>query len=103
MRSATAPGISVNITFEQSLGTKNDDNDYTQWIAKFSSETFDNQRFGGTMARVSELITYYIEKIIEQTLEACIANAEEWYKDKPEVKDEVYALHGALKELCGAS
>jgi len=94
-------GIEANIVFEQSLKTKVD-NDYNLWIAKFTSETFGDQRFGGTLERASELITIFIEQIIRQTLEACIANKEEWYKDKPEVKEELYDLHAVLAGLGGA-
>lgn len=93
-------GIDATVSFEQVLKTGSD-NDTSLWIAKFNSETFDNQRFGGTIERVSELVTIFIEQITRQTLEACIANADDWYKDKPEVKDELYDLHAALVGLGG--
>jgi hypothetical protein len=93
-------GVDATITFEQILKTR-EDNNSTLWIAKFTSETFGDQRFGGTVERVSELITIFIEQIIRQTLEACIANSEEWYKDKPEVKVELYDLHAVLVGLGG--
>lgn len=91
-------GVDAAIAFEQVLKTR-EDNNPNFWIAKFNSETFDNQRFGGTIERVSELVTIFIEQIIRQTLEACIANADEWYKDNPEVKSELYDLHAVLVGL----
>ena len=94
-------GVDVSITFEQSLRTRYD-NDYNSWVAKFSSETFGDQRFGGSIVRVSELVSIFIEQIVRQTLEACIANADEWYKDKPEVKPELYELYDALSGLGGS-
>lgn len=93
-------GVDASVTFEQTLKTRAD-NDYDIWLARFTSEAFGEQRFGGTIGRVSELVTIYIEQIIRQTLEACIANADEWYKDKPEVKDELYDLHAVLTGLGG--
>lgn len=90
--------IDATISFEQVLNTVTA-SDTSLWIAKFNSETFDNQRFGGTIERVSELVTIFIEQIIRQTLEVCIANSDDWYKDKPEVKDELYDLHTVLVGL----
>lgn len=86
-------GVSVIIQFEQSLGTQNANNDTHLWVGRFLSESLGSQRFGGTQERVSELLTAYISQLIGQTLEACIANANDWYKDKPEIIEEVYNLY----------
>lgn len=95
-------GADASVSFEQSLKTRADnDYDYDLWVAKFSSETFGDQRFGGSIGRVSELVNIFIEQIVRQTLEACIANSDEWYKDKPEVKPELYELYSALSNLGG--
>lgn len=91
-------GIDAAITFEQSLRTRVD-NDFDLWIVKFTSEILGDQRFGGTLERVLELVTVFIEQVIRQTLEACIANADDWYKDKPEIKEELYELHTTLVSL----
>jgi hypothetical protein len=58
--------------------------------------------FGGTIERVSELVTIFIERIIRETLEACIANVDDWFNDKPEVKAELYNLHAVLMDLGGS-
>lgn len=92
-------GISATITFEQSLGTKNANQDQDLWVAKVSSPQIGDQRFGGTKERVSELLVEFMVAFSLQTLEACIANADEWFKDKPEVKNEVYTLHNAITDL----
>lgn len=89
-------GVSAIIQFEQSLGTQNYNNDTSLWVARFLSESLGNQRFGGTQERVSELVTEYISQLIGQTLEACIANADEWYKDNQSIKEEVYNLYEEL-------
>lgn len=93
-------GVEATVTFEQSLRTKID-NDFNLWIVKFTSDAFGDQRFGGTIERATELVSIYIDQLISQTLEACIANADEWYKDKPEVKEELYDLHAVLVGLGG--
>lgn len=92
--------IDATITFEQVLKTREDSNPDI-WIVKFTSDAFGDQRFGGTIERATELVTIYIDQLISQTLEACIANAAEWYKDKPEVKEELYDLHAVLVGLGG--
>ena len=89
-------GLSAKITFSQTISTTNPENTHL-WVALFESEDFGNQRFGGTLERVMELVSGFIYQIVEQTLEACIANAEEWYADKPEVKDELYELYHSFK------
>lgn len=86
-------GVSVTIKFEQTLGTQNSNVDGNLWVANFMSEALGSQRFGGTRERVSELVTEYVNTLSQQTLEACIANADEWFKDKPGVKDAVYDLY----------
>ena len=89
-------GVWGGVTFEQSLGTKNANEDTTIWTGTFKSDVFGEQRFGGTTERVSELVGTFIKEISQQTLEACMANAEQWYKDKPNVKDEVYQIYSEL-------
>lgn len=91
-KKCSCKGVDASVSFEQDLKTRLE-NDYDIWIAKFKSDIFGDQRFGGSIERVSELVTIYIDQISKQTLEACIANADEWYKDKPEVKDELYDLY----------
>lgn len=95
-------GTKVNIKFKQSLSTDSDGN-YDQWIAKFISKTFGNQQFSGSAEKVSELVTLYIKPLIQQILEACIANQDEWYNDKPEVKKELFDLQMKFTELNGSS
>lgn len=95
-------GVSAIIQFEQSLGTQNANSDTSLWVARFISESLGSQRFGGTQERVSELVTEYISKLTEQTLEACIANAEGengWFNDKPEVVEEIYNLYSQFEDL----
>lgn len=84
-------GTKVNIKFKHSL-TTDSDGDYDRWTAKFISKTFGNQQFSGSAEKVSELVTLYIKPLIQQILEASIANQDEWYNDKPEVKKELYDL-----------
>lgn len=94
-------GSSAIVQFEQVLNTQNTDNDTTIWIARFISDPFANQRFGGTQERVSELLSEYVLTLIEQILESCIANSDDWYKEKPEVVKELYDLHAELVGLGG--
>lgn len=92
-------GLSAKITFNQTISTTNPENTHL-WIALFESEDFDNQRFGGTLERVTELVSGFIYQIVEQTLEACIANAEGengWFNGKPEVVEEIYNLYSQFK------
>lgn len=96
--------IDATITFEQVLKTREDSNPDI-WIAKFTSDAFGDQRFGGTIERATELVTIYIEQIVRQTLEACIANAtgeNGWFNDKPEVIEELYNFYDDLKTLNSA-
>jgi hypothetical protein len=97
-------GVEATVTFEQSLRTRID-NDFNLWIVKFTSDAFGDQRFGGTIERATELVTIYIEQIVRQTLEACIANAtgeNGWFNDKPEVIEELYNFYDDLKTLNSA-
>lgn len=94
-------GIDATISFAQVLKTKSD-NDTSLWIALFESEDFGNQRFGGTLERVTELVSGFIYQIVEQTLEACIANAEGengWFNGKPEVVEEIYEIYHSFKKV----
>ena len=92
-------GVWGGVTFEQSLGTKNANEDTTIWTGTFKSDVFGEQRFGGTMERVSDLVGTFIKEISQQTLEACMANAEGkngWFNDKPEVVKEIYDIYSQL-------
>lgn len=92
-------GLSAKITFNQTISTTNTENTHL-WIALFESEDFGNQRFGGTLEKVMELVSGFIYQITEQTLEACIANAEGengWFNGKPEVVEEIYELYHSFK------
>ena len=92
-------GASASVSFEQVLSTKDIDANYNLWIAKFDSDTFGNQRFGGTIERVTELVITFLDTLISQTLAACIANVDEWYKEKPDMKVTLNKLYNALLAL----
>lgn len=88
--------VDLRITFQFIADVRDFNTDPANWLATVQSEVFGKERYGGTADRVVELVNKYVDTLAAQLIEAMVANADEWFKDAPHLKQRVTELFDAL-------
>lgn len=90
----------ISIEFVQHLSTNDpasSENAYQNWSGSFRSVVFGDDTFLGTVEAVSNHFENRLAELGGHMIEAMVANANEWYSNKPDIKEKVNTLYWQIK------
>jgi hypothetical protein len=90
----------ISIEFIQQLSTNDPAssvNACQNWSGSFRSVLFGDDTFLGTVEAVSNYFENRLAELGDCMIEAMIANANEWYSNKPDIKEKVNTLYWQIK------